>query len=100
MLLVSVSSVGKAGSWHDTTCILNQGDHPFVKHQSFVFYTRSRNENANKVVKGVKGGSFVPQDPLDQEVYERICGGMSVSPYTPKNILALYNQALALGLAG
>lgn len=89
VLLVSLSTI-KAHIPHDATCILYPGDHPFVKHESFVVYQRSRIEDANKVLKGVKDGKLIPQVPMDSSVFARICQGLENSRLTPVRILKFY----------
>ena len=41
VLMVSLSTV-RPGMPHDPTCILYAGDHPFVKHESYVVYQKAR----------------------------------------------------------
>ena len=89
VLLVSLSTI-RANIPHDATCVLYPGDHPFVKHESFVVYQRSRIEDANKVLKGVKDGKLIPQDPMDSSVFARICQGLENSRLTPARILKFY----------
>lgn len=81
---------------HDPTCILHTGDHPFVKHESYVVYQKARFEEAEKVLRGVKNGQLVPQDPMDGAVFARICQGLKDSKCTPAKLLTFYLKATAL----
>lgn len=80
---------------HDTTCILYAGDHPFLKHDSYVVYQKARLEEADKVLRGVKNGQLVPQDPMDGAVFARICKGLEDSRLTPVKLLNFYRKATA-----
>lgn len=92
VLMVSLSTV-KPGVPHDPTCILYAGDHPFVKHDSYVVYQKARLEDAGKVLRGVKNGQLVPQDPMDGAVFARICKGLEESRLTPTKLLNFYLKA-------
>jgi len=92
VLLVSLSTI-KTGIPHDPACILYAGDHPFVKRNSYVVYQKARLEEADKVLRGVKSGQFVPHDPMDSAVFARICKGLEESRLTPARLLNFYRQA-------
>ena len=85
VLLVSISSV-KPDRWNDDSCLLYPGDHPFIKKNSFVDYSSARIEPGDKLLRGVKAGKLIPQDPVSDDVFERICAGVMASKRTPRNI--------------
>lgn len=80
VLIVSVSSI-KDGVWHDTTCILEVGDHPFITRRSWVNYWTSRIEPAEKLTNGVHRGVLIPQDMVESHIFQRICKGMFESDH-------------------
>jgi hypothetical protein len=92
VLMVSLSSV-RSGVPHDPSCILYAGDHPFVKHESYVVYQKTRLEEAEKVLRGVKNGQLIPQDPIAGTVFARICHGLKHSRLTPPKLLTFYLKA-------
>ena len=92
VLMVSLSTV-RQGVPHDPTCILYAGDHPFVKHDSYVVYQKARLEEADKVLRGVKSGQLVPHDPMDGAVFARVCKGLEESRLTPAKLLTFYLKA-------
>jgi hypothetical protein len=73
-LLISASTV-KPHRAHDPTCLLAPGDHPFIEQQSYIFYARAQQLPQAGIVKCVQGGRYVPKDPCNAAVLERICGG-------------------------
>lgn len=91
-LLVSVSSV-QPGVPHDSTCLLYPGDHPFVRHDSFVAYWHSRIETAEALSRGVKSGILVPQDILDPGIFARVCAGTEQSRHLAPRYRAFYVAA-------
>jgi len=92
VLMVSLSTV-RPGMPHDPACILYAGDHPFVKHESYVLYQKARLEDADKVLRGVKNGQFVAQNPMDGAVFAGICKGLEDSRLTPSKLRTFYLKA-------
>ena len=83
-IIVSISTY--TGWPNDPTCILNQGDHPFIRHKSYVLYSKAKIFKSKKLTRGVQDGKLVPKDPIDQSVFEKIVVGLMVSERTPKKI--------------
>jgi len=79
VLAVNISSV-KMGVPYDSTCILTVGDHPFVRHDSYVVYERAVIWKTGNIDKKVEEGSIKPQ-PVDMkdEVFRRILDGFDIS---------------------
>lgn len=92
VLLVSLSTVRQCIP-HDPACILYVGDHPFVKHDSYVVYQKARLEETSKVLSGVKNGQFVAHSPMDPAVFSRICKGLEDSRLTPSKLHTFYLKA-------
>ena len=91
-LMVSVST-HRAGFPADETCHLFAGDHPFVKHKSFIDYRNARIIAADKLVKGERQGLFVAMDALESSVFARVCYGVERSPFTALKHLEFYKRA-------
>ena len=91
-LIVSVSTL-RAGIPADETCNLFGGDHPFIKHKSFVDYRNARIIAADKLVKGVNQGLFIAMDALETSAFSRICYGLTQSSFTAPKHLEFYRRA-------
>ncbi len=83
VVLVNLSSV-REGVAHDATCVLDAGDHVFVKRPSFVFYRNARVEPQNHVLRLVEQGVFNPHVPVSAELLQRIKTGLFDSPHTKR----------------
>jgi len=83
VLLVNLSSV-REGVPYDATCVLNAGDHEFIRHPSFVFYRNARIEPESHVVRLVQQGVFKPHVAVSVEVLQRIKVGLFASPHTKR----------------
>ncbi|MFV1922959.1 MAG: hypothetical protein ACMZ63_10175 [Methylotenera sp.] len=89
-LLVNISSVRKFKP-HDNTCLLYPGDHPFIRHDSYVNYHFARIEETRKLINGCKKGLFINSDPFDSDICARICNGLLNSRHTTLKIKKFYS---------
>lgn len=81
VLLCPVSTL-YPDKWHDPTCILDNTDHEFIQHRSFVNYSKARIITAAKLDNGVKNNLFKAKATVSEEVYVRICEGLFASRFT------------------
>jgi len=88
-LLVNISS---AYDGCDSTCMLDVGDHDFVRHASYVFYAKAMIVKARGLKSGFDNGSIRTQAPLRDDVFTRVVEGINASPDTPLNISRYFNQ--------
>tara|TARA_B110000114_G_C15034786_1_gene374518 strand:- start:213 stop:599 length:387 start_codon:yes stop_codon:yes gene_type:complete len=81
----------KQGRYHDPSCILTKGEHPFLtKASSWVDYNFGMEFSASEIKKKVKSGDYEFKGPIDVEVFDRVIAGMSKSTRVPmrlKNLL-------------
>ncbi len=89
VLLVNIASVPN-GLPYDSTCILQPGEHRFIKHESYVYYAKARIESANALLRGIKSGQLMAHEIMDEAVVKRICDGLQQSPHTTPRILRFY----------
>ena len=83
-MLVPVSTYTKGRKGHDDTCLLEQGDHPFIKHRSYIKYRSARQEPADKLKQGVAKKLYVAQEMIGDEVFQRILEGFDRSRLVSK----------------
>lgn len=91
-LLVSISTL-KPNIPFDPACKLYSGDHPFIKHDSYVVYRSARIETADKLINGVNQGVFNHKETLSGEIFARVCHGLTISDFTAPAILKFYEAA-------
>lgn len=92
VLLASLTSVPNRVAY-DSTCILQAGDHPFLRHASYVFYQKARIESVATLENGVQKGVFIQHDPIEASIFNRVCNGLELSRrVTPRN-LEFYRKA-------
>lgn len=78
--------------WEDDSCILNQGDHSFIKHKSFVYYKQAMPVMVEPLIKKVIDNEFIPLENVDESVLNRILLGFEKSKFVPRKALRFYNR--------
>jgi hypothetical protein len=78
-------------SYKDESCLLQPGDHPFIKHASCVQYRDARIVPAARLARAIAGGQIRSREPVSSELLARILAGAGESRFLPAehgNILA------------
>ena len=88
-LLVGIASIYPEIPY-DPACELHAGNHEFIRHRSYVEFARARIELSQKIVNGVKLGEFAPKAMLAQDIFARVCKGLTESRFTASRILNFY----------
>lgn len=77
-------------SYSETTVILRPGMHPFIKHDSVVYYSDAQILTLNKVQQALDarmtGVVCEPREPCSRAVLEMIRQGILSSKMTPNNV--------------
>lgn len=95
VLLVSISSAA-AGRPSDPACLLYAGDHPFIRHDSFISYRSLRVEPEDRILRGLTNGELVAHDSLESALFARVCYGLETSRYVAPKFRTFYETATAL----
>lgn len=66
-------------SSQDKSCIIEQGEHPFIKTRSFVNYHYARVLNFTQVFNGLQKGVFIRKEDVSEELLKRIQDGAKKS---------------------
>ena len=92
VLIVPVNTV-EEGVAHDSACYLYYQDHPFIQHKSFLKYRFCQLRSAAKLCAGANANLFVPQEQLNEQIFERVCHGLVTSKHTPPYMNTFYCNA-------
>lgn len=79
---VNFTSV-RQGMIHDTSCIIESGEHEFISHQSYVNYRGLRYEEYEPIKRGVENGRLRLHTPVEYGLLCRIREGALISGKTP-----------------
>jgi hypothetical protein len=82
-LLTSITSM-KPNRPYDPTCVLEAGEHPFLDHQSYVFYARPKQVGHAGIIKCVKAGIYIAKQNCDEALLKKIREGVAASAMTPR----------------
>lgn len=93
--VVSVSSI-PPNNLYDSSCTLFAGEHPFVKHDSWVVYRFARLVEAQLLERKVADGEFIAKPVLDTKVYQFIVDGLLESPQASPKMKQFLRRALGL----
>ncbi len=83
IIIVPICTVYE-GRNYDNSCIVNAGDHDFVKHSSYVYYRKCRYSTALGLELGIEKMLFVDKGIVSVELFDRIISGVSRSKFTPR----------------
>jgi hypothetical protein len=75
----------------DPTCLLNVGDHSFLKAASYAAYSQSRLESTNAIDTYITNGQFMLHDRFQTAVLQRVIDGLALSDRTKPFALDFFN---------
>ena len=78
ILMVSVCSMNVA--YEDSTTCLSGGEHPFIKHPSYIRYSEARYDNEVDIQRGIDKEVFEIHEPCSEEFLENVLNGFDHSP--------------------
>ncbi len=78
VLIVSLTTWGKDD---DPACVLNVGDHPFVRQKSFIKYTHAKVVTDQQLEEFRARGQIQVQAPLSADVLKRVRDGAAESRF-------------------
>lgn len=66
----------------DETVVLHPGDHPFIRHESFVLYSTARRFRVDRLLRALEHGRCHLKEDMGPELLERVRAGLLASPFT------------------
>ncbi len=78
----------------DGTCIIPAGCHPFIAHDSFIYYARANLETASQLEIRVAKGHCRDHQPIDSALVRKMLLGMVGSPRSARDHKAYAQRVL------
>lgn len=78
VITVSVTTL-RAGNSHDPACILHAGDHPFIQHDSWIYYRAARLDPLADAQLHVANALWIPHQPFSPQLLVRVRAGLCAS---------------------
>ncbi len=94
VLLACVVSKKESLTSFEDLCVIAPGEHPFIKHESYVDYRHTRLESAEHIQKCVEQGTFVAKEPCSPELLQRIIEGALKSKRISREYKLLLQKVL------
>jgi hypothetical protein len=82
---------GKPFRGQDKSCILDAGDHPFIKHRSWIYYAKARSLPCNEIYNRIMDKTFERQAALKDDVLLLIQEGARKSKFLPGEMRRFFN---------
>jgi hypothetical protein len=91
VLIVNITSI-KTGKEPDLTVPVRRGEHPYVTHDSFVYYREAMTKTVTELAAEEKAGRLKWQDICTAKLLEVVRSGVSASPHTRRGIAQFYKD--------
>lgn len=78
----------------DKTTILRPGDHEFIKKESYVNYRRSRQISTRTIEKLLQDKKAKSRASIKSDILKKIQEGILKSPFTPAEVVSMYENHL------
>lgn len=62
--------------WHDSSCVVRKGDHPFVSHDSYMYYRKSFISSVPHTMDMIQKGVWIPMDSFSAPLMKRVMSGL------------------------
>ena len=72
---------------NDESCIVNSGEHGFVKTKSYIYYREAKNPLIEDLQKAMQAGLITPHEDCSVDLLCKILSGAEKSPFTPLKVL-------------
>lgn len=84
-LIVNLTSI-KPEIPYDNSCVLNIGDHSFIKHPSYVLYRSAEIYGVDNTISKIKNNEIRVLEHCSDEVFSQVINGFKISKHVKKHI--------------
>jgi hypothetical protein len=85
---VATVSLVSLKDWSDRTCIVTPPDHPYVTHESVIYYQDACLREVAALEAALQNGLLQPQQVATDALMQRIRAGAVASRFVPRNVRA------------
>ncbi len=80
-LLIVTATTLREGKFHDPSCVLNAGDHPFIIHKSYIAFQYAKTRPDKELDRLLASGSIILEEKISEEILRRIHIGAATSDH-------------------
>lgn len=92
--LEEVLVVGITSTEVDPEFTLDRGDHPFIKHKSYINYRQTQILSVKHIRKKLETGTYKLRKTADSEIVKHVCRGLLESRHSLPQHRKFYREAL------
>ncbi|MFT4266910.1 MAG: hypothetical protein QM586_06785 [Xenophilus sp.] len=81
----------RSGVPHDAACVVQAGEHPFIRHASYAYYRDVRIEPVPHVAAMVQRAAWQPHTPCSPELLARLRQGVCASRLASREVKRLFD---------
>ena len=74
----------------DTSCVLQPGDHPFIKEKSIIDFKRTTVMSYMQIFNGIQQGLLIRKEDISDELLKRIQTAAAKSKYISDEIKSMF----------
>lgn len=74
--------------------VLNDGDHPFIKHESVIAYRFSKIREIGDIEAAIAAKAARKREPISGDILRRVQGGLIESDFTPNDVRFYYEMTM------
>ena len=91
VLIVSLATY-REGKFHDPSCFLEIGEHPFVKRKSYIAFQHAKDATNRELDQKLSSGQIIMEEQLDSKIVERIQLAAASSEYIALEYIELLRE--------
>jgi hypothetical protein len=80
-ILVPISSI-KSGVFFDPSCLVDVGEHDFIRMKSYAHYKHIQQRSSSKIISCLESGAYVSKGAVSQSLLAKLITGMLTSDFT------------------
>lgn len=90
-LAVNVTSI-KPEIEHDPACILDVGDHPFIRHPSYIYYKKADIWGLVTTSQSIANGDINIHNPCEDHLFNRVLSGFEISEFVKPTVMSFFRK--------
>jgi hypothetical protein len=90
--LCAIVSVTTLRNSKDQTVLLHPGDHPFIRHDSTIFYGDAMIVDARRLATEIQAGLALVKEKCPAATLKLVQDGVGASPFTKPKVLRFYRE--------
>lgn len=83
---VGITSATDDGRIIDPTCIIEPGEHPFIRHRSFAHYRKAETIREDIYAPAIKSGQYPLKEPVSPALLQRLQDGLRQSAAVSRHV--------------